>query len=384
MKEIRVGLVGSGFMGRTHSNAYLKVAKFFPMKVKPVMTAVCDMVEPAAKAAKENWGWERYETDAMKLINSGDVDLIDITTPNNAHKAIAIAAAKKGLAVACEKPLAMNSKEAREMVAAVKKAGVPNMVFFNYRRCPAIALAKQIIKEGRIGRIYHVRAVYLQDWIMDPNFPLVWRLDKKLAGSGPHGDLNAHIIDLAQHLAGPIDQVTGCQETFIKERPLVTQSGSLSAKGGKKKGKVTVEDAMLFLARFKDGALGSFEATRFAGGRRNHNRIEINGSKGSLVFNFERMNELEFFSMTDPPHLQGFKTILATDPSHPYMHAWWPAGHLIGYEHTFINQVYDLITGIVSKKKLEPDFEDALRVQQVLDAVSLSVKDGKWVKVNKM
>lgn len=384
MKEIRVGLVGYGFMGKSHSNAYLKVAKFFPMQVKPVMKVVCEMDESRAKFAQENWGWEKYETDVHKLINSGEIDLLDITTPNNSHGPIAIAAAQKGLAVACEKPLAMNSDEARKMVSAVKKANVPNMVWFNYRRCPAIGLAKQIINEGRIGRIYHVRAVYLQEWIMDPNFPLVWRLNKNTAGSGAHGDLNAHIIDLARYLAGDFDEVVGIQETFIKERPLVAESGALAAKGGKKKGTVTVDDATLFLAKFKDGAIGTFEATRFAGGRKNHNRIEINGSKGSLVFNFERMNELEYFTMSDPPHLQGFRTILATDAKHPYMFAWWPAGHLIGYEHTFINQAYDLITGIAKRKKLEPNFEDALKVQQVLDAVSLSAKEGKWIKVDKM
>lgn len=384
MKDIRVGLVGYGFMGKAHSNAYLKVAKFFPLKVKPVMKVICDRVKSLANTGKENWGWEKIETNYKKLLRNGEINLVDITTPNNMHKEIALAAAENGVDIACEKPLAMNSNEAREMLRAVKKSKVKHMVWFNYRRVPAIGLAKRIIKEGRIGKIYHIRASYLQDWIMDPNFPLVWRLQKEIAGSGAHGDLNAHIIDLARYLVGEFDEVVGMDKTFIKTRPLVEEAVGLAGKGKKEKGKVTVDDAVLFLARFKNGAIGTFESTRFAGGRRNQNQFEINGSKGSLAFKFERMNELEFYSSKESPHLQGFKTILATEGVHPYISAWWPPGHIIGYEHTFINHAYDLINGIVHNKKLKPDFEDGLKCQQVLDAILKSAHERCWVKVDEM
>jgi predicted dehydrogenase len=270
----------------------------------------------------------------------------------------------------------MNAADARNMAAAVKKAKVPNMVWFNYRRVPAIALAKRIIDEGRLGEVYHVRASYLQDWIMDPDFPLVWRLQKAVAGSGAHGDLNAHIIDLMYYLVGRIESVSGLAKTFIKERPIEI--------GSRKKGRVTVDDAVLFLAKFENGAVGTFEATRFAGGRKNQNQFEINGSKGTLVFQFESMNELQFLDLTAPAHMQGFNNILVTDPSQPYIAAWWPGGHIVGYEHTFINQAADLVTGVARRKGLKPDFEDGVYNNQVLDAVLASAKSGRWVKVSKM
>ncbi len=385
MSTIRVGIIGAGFMGKAHSNAYLNLAKFFPLKEKPAMKIACDTDEPRLKQFTENWGWEKYVTDYKKMIQSGEIDLLDISTPNISHKEIALMAAEKGIHIACEKPLAMNPDEAREMVTAVKEANIVNMVCFNYRRVPAIALAKQIIGEGRIGDIFHIRAVYLQDWIIDPEFPLVWRLKKEIAGSGPHGDLNAHIIDLARYLVGDFDEVTGMEKTFIKNRPLPTEEGSLAASGGSEKmGEVTVDDAVLFLAKFKNGTIGSFEATRFANGRRNGNRIEINGSKGSIVFNLERMNELEFFSSEDPKHMQGFRTILATEPEHPYMNAYWPAGHIIGWEHTFMNEFYDLFEGISNNKPVTPDFEDGLKCQQVLEAVLKSAEERCWIKVDEM
>jgi len=384
MKEIRVGLIGCGFMGKAHSNAYLNVAKFFPLKAKPVMSVVCDIAESSVIAFKENWGWEKYETDYKKLLKSGEIDLVDISTPNINHKEIALMAAENGIHIACEKPLSMNSDEAREMVKAVKKANVINMVCFNYRRVPAVALAKQLVDEGKIGEIFHIRAVYLQDWIIDPDFPLVWRLKKEIAGSGAHGDLNAHIIDLARYLVGDFNEVVGMDKTFIKKRPLPAEEGSLTATGKKQKGEVTVDDAVLFLAKFKNGAIGSFEATRFANGRRNFNSIEINGSKGSIVFNLERMNELEFFSSTESQHTQGFKTILVTEPVHPYINAYWPAGHIIGWEHTFLNEIYDLLVGITKNKAVTPDFEDGLKCQQVLDAVVKSAEEKCWIKVDEM
>ena len=385
MDTIRVGLIGCGFMGKSHSNAYLNVARFFPMKTKPVMKTICDLDESRAKEFKQNWGWEKYETDYKKLLNSGEIDLVDISTPNYNHKEIALMAAENGIHIACEKPLAMNCDEAREMVSAVKKAKVKNMVLFNYRRVPAITLAKQLIDEGRIGEIYHIRAVYLQDWIMDPKFPLVWRLKKEAAGSGPHGDLNAHIIDLARYLVGDFDEVIGMDKTFIKKRPIPAEEGSLAASAGTEKmGEVTVDDAVLFLAKFKKGLIGTFEATRFAGGRRNSNKIEINGSKGSIAFNLERMNELEFYSADDPKHMQGFRNILVTEPVHPYLSAYWPAGHIIGWEHTFLNEIYDLFEGITNNKDVAPDFEDGLKCQQVLEAVLRSAEEKCWIKVDEM
>ncbi len=382
-RGIRIGLVGYKFMGKAHSNAYLNVARFFDLPRPPVMKAICGRSEAAVRAVARRWGWESVETDYRKLVERDDIDLIDIATPNNTHAKIAIAAAKAGKHLVSEKPLAMNVAEAKKMLQAARRARVKHMVWFNYRRVPAIALARKLIQQGELGRIFHVRVVYLQDWIVDPKFPLVWRLRKPIAGSGAHGDLNAHIIDLARYLVGEFASVVGMSETFIKERPLEADSTGLSARGRKKKGRVTVDDAMLFLARFRSGAIGSFEATRFATGRKNGERIEINGEKGSLAFNFERMNELEVYSAKDPADRQGFKTILATEPVHPYISAWWPPGHIIGYEHTFINQAADLLTGIAKNKPLSPDFEDGLRCQQVLDAVLQSCKTGRWVRIPK-
>lgn len=380
---IGVGLVGYKFMGKAHSNAFLKVNKFFKPKIKPVMRAICGRHEEEVINVQQNWGWETYETDWKKLIKRDDIHLVDISTPNDTHCEIAIEAAKAGKHILCEKPLAMNSEEAKKMVNAVKKAGVKHMICFNYRRVPAISLAKKIIDEGRIGRIYHIRAVYLQDWIINPEFPLVWRLDSRVAGSGSHGDLNAHLIDLTRFLAGDFDEVVGCSETFIKQRPVLSATTEgLSAKSSPKKGKVTVDDATLFLARFKNGALGSFEATRFAAGRKNGEKIEINGSEGSLVFEFERMNELKFYSRKDPSHIQGFRTILVTEPGiHPYIDGYWPPGHIIGYEHTFINTIYDLLNDIADNRMPSPNFEDGLKCQKVLDAVMQSVKEKKWIKI---
>ena len=380
---IRIGLVGYKFMGKAHSNAYLNVARFFDLPKPPVMRAICGRSRAAVRAVAERWGWESVETDYRKLVQRDDIDLIDIATPNNTHAKIAIAAAKAGKHVVSEKPLAMNVAEARKMLQAVRRARVKHMVWFNYRRVPAIALAKKLIQQGELGRIFHVRAIYLQDWIVDPKFPLVWRLRKPIAGSGAHGDLNAHITDLARYLVGEFESVVGMSETFIKERPLEAEASGLSARGRKSKGKVTVDDAVLFLARFRSGAIGSFEATRFAIGRKNGERIEINGEKGSLAFNFERMNELEVYSAKDPADRQGFKTILATEPVHPYISAWWPPGHIIGYEHTFVNQAADLLTGIARNRRLSPDFEDGLRCQQVLDAVLRSSRTGRWVRIPK-
>lgn len=369
-------------MGKAHSNAWRQVDKFFKPKAKPVLKVICGRDEGAVATARDQLGWSEYSTDWRDVVSRPDIDIVDINTANDTHAEIAIAAAKAGKAVLCEKPLAMNVKECKDMVAAVKKAGVTHMVCHNYRRIPAIALAKKIIEDGNLGKIYHYRARYLQDWIVDPNFPLVWRLQSKLAGSGTHGDIHAHIIDLARFLVGEFDQVQGLLHTFIKERPLLSESTGLSAKGSKKKmGKVTVDDTAMCLAKFKNGAIGNLEATRFALGRRNGIQIEINGSKGSLYFNFEDMNRLKFFNNEDPAHLRGFRDIIVTDGVHPYVANWWPTGHIIGYEHTFTHTALDFLNATVDGKNVTPDFVDGLRNQQVLEAVEASAKSGRWVKV---
>tara|TARA_B100000029_G_scaffold516813_1_gene634858 strand:- start:35117 stop:36289 length:1173 start_codon:yes stop_codon:yes gene_type:complete len=385
-RSVNVGLVGYSFMGKAHSHAFKDMGFFFPdAEGMPVMKAICGRNKENVMSAANEFGWEGYETDWRELISREDIDLIDISTPGDSHAEIAIAAAESGKHVFCEKPLANNLSDARAMAKAVKNAGVKSMVAYNYRRVPAVALAKQLIEEGRIGQIYHWRAVYLQDWIMDPNFPLVWRLQKEKAGSGPHGDLNAHIIDLARYLIGEIVEVTGMQETFIKERPIVDEIDSAlgaTTATSTQTGPVTVDDTTLALARFENGAVGSFEATRFAGGRRNGNRFEINGSKGSITFNLEKMNELQYFNREDEDHIQGFREIIVTEGIHPYMDRWWPPGHTIGWEHTFIHEVYDLMQAIAgSNHFLHPDFDEGVRDQAVLEAISLSSENGTWVKI---
>lgn len=387
-RRLNVALIGYAFMGKAHSHAFRDVAMFFPeMGVDPVMKVICGRNKKAVQEAAQTYGWEEYATSWRKVIARNDIDLVDICTPGNQHFSMAIAALEAGKHVICEKPLANNLKESKAILKAARRSSKKTMVGFNYRRVPAVALAKQLIKEGKLGQIYHWRAVYLQDWILDPEFPLVWRLQKRLAGSGPHGDLNAHILDLALHLIGDIDSVVGADATFIKKRPLVESTdASLGAKGGggKRKGTVTVDDATLFLARFKNGALGSFEGTRFAAGRRNHNRFEINGSRGSIAFNLEKMNELQYFSRDDESHVQGFREIIVSEAEHPYMSAWWPPGHIIGWEHTFIHEFKDFFEAIANNRKASPDFEEGTKVQAVLEAVSQSARSKKWVKVPKV
>jgi predicted dehydrogenase len=332
--------------------------------------------------AAQTFGWSSYRTDWKALVNDPEIDIVDVATPGNLHAEIVIAAAKAGKAVFCEKPIGNTLAEAKAMLDAVNEAGVPNAVFHNYRKAPAVALAKQLIEEGRLGRIFHIRATYLQDWIVDPNFPLVWRLQKEIAGSGTLGDLNAHIIDAARYLLGDFDEVCGLLHTFIKERPLAGDvDGGLGAKATDLKGEVTVDDASLFLARFKNGALGTFEASRFAVGRKNHNRFEINGSGGSVVFNLERMNELEFYDNSLPDRTHGFTLIQATESSHPYAGHYWPVAHIIGYGETFINLVADAITNLAEGKPIEPNMRDGYENQRILDAVERSSETRSWVKL---
>jgi predicted dehydrogenase len=381
MSEIGVGLVGYKFMGRTHSNAYRQVARYFDVDPKPRMAAVAGRDVDSVREAAEDLGWESYVTDYHDLISRDDIQLIDVASPGYTHKEIVIAALEAGKNVLCEKPLANTLDEAQEMLTAARKAGTIAMVNFNYRRVPAVQLAKRLIEDGRLGEIRHFRANYLQDWIMDPAFPLVWRLRKELAGSGALGDIAAHIVDLGQFLVGDITEVVGMMETFIKERPLEATGAvgsGLSAQAGEEMGEVTVDDAVSFLARFGNGAMGSFNATRFAAGRRNANTFEINGSLGSIAFNLERMNELEIYLAEDEEGLQGFRTINVTEPVHPYTAHWWPAGHIIGYEHTFIHVVKDLLDGIARGENPRPNFEDGFRNQAVLDAVERSTASRSW------
>lgn len=384
MRELNVGLIGFKFMGKAHSNAYRSMRLFFGDDVKVNMKALCGLGRDAVKAAAEQFGWESYGTDWRKLVARPDIDIIDVCAPGNKHPEMVIGAAKAGKHIICEKPLANSVREAKEMVRAVKRAGVKNLVGYNYRRVPAIAFAKELIDKGKIGRVYHWRAVYAQDWLTDPRAPLVWRCRKSVAGSGSLGDIGSHIIDLAHYLVGSIREVAATMETFVKERPLLeATAGGLSARArrGARKGKVTVDDAVVMLARFADGGIGTFEATRFATGRKNHNTFEINGSKGSIAFDLEDMNRLSFYDATEPTAVQGFRSILVTNETHPYLAAYWPDGHIIGWEHSFINELHDFVEAIVKNKRVKPDFEDGLAVDRVLEAVARATKEKKWVKV---
>ncbi|TWT46722.1 Gfo/Idh/MocA family protein [Botrimarina hoheduenensis] len=385
--SIRVGLIGNRFMGKAHSNAYVKVGKFFDLSLPSEMKAVCGLDQNEVDAFAKRFGWERGEVDWEKLVAADDIDLVDVCTPGDTHAPIAIAAAKAGKHVFCEKPLANSLEDAKQMLAAARAAKVRHMVNFCYRRAPAVSLAKQMIADGAIGEVRQYRATYLQDWLADPCAPMSWRLVKKVAGSGAHGDLNAHAIDLARYLTGDeITEVVGELKTFVKERPWPDGSGSgvgaSTAETGKKgMGEVTVDDAAIFLARFAGGAIGTFEATRMATGRKNYNRFEISGSRGSLAWNFEDMNVLEYYSADDPADRRGFRQILATEAVHPYVSAWWPPGHILGYEHGFVNGVYDLLQAIASGGEVTPDFRDGAQCVAVLDAVVASTESGSWQKV---
>ena len=380
MDTINVALIGYKFMGRSHSNAYRQVGAFFELPLQPNMSVLCGRDQAGVTEAARQMGWQSVSTNWREVVARDDIGLVDISTPGDSHFEIGIAAAEAGKHILCEKPLANTLEQSKQMQAAVESAGVVNMVNFNYRRVPAVQLAKQLIDDGRIGEIRHWRAVYLQDWIIDPEFPLVWRLQKDLAGSGALGDIGAHIIDLSRMLVGEISSVNGMLETFIKERPLPGETSGLSATGSAERGAVTVDDAAIFMARFDNGAIGSFEASRFATGRRNFNSFEINGSRGSLVFNLERLNELQFYSADDAPEVQGFRNVLVTEGVHSYINAWWPAGHIIGWEHTFTHTVRDLMYGIAENTSPAPTFADGVRCQAVLDAIEHSAGDGGWVK----
>jgi len=367
-------MVGYAFMGVAHSQAWRNAPRFFDLPVAVDMAVVAGRNEEAVRAAAATLGWRDVETDWKALVHRDDVDLVDVCTPGDTHADIAIAALRAGKHVLCEKPLANSVAEAEAMVAAAEQAPGMAMVGFTYRRVPAIQLARRLVADGRIGTVRHVRAQYLQDWIADPTVPLSWRLDRQRAGSGALGDIGAHIVDLAQFVTG--EQVTGVSavlETFVHERPVADSFTGLSGSAsGDRTGPVTVDDAAIFLGRMSGGGLATFEATRFAYGRKNAIRLEINGSAGSLAFDFEDMNVLHLFDATEPAATAGFRRIVVTEPEHPYVGAWWPAGHGLGYEHAFTHQVVDLVGGIASGTAPAPTFADGLQVQRVLDAVERS------------
>ena len=375
-KKLNVGLVGYGFMGRTHSNAFRQVNQFFDLEYRPVLKAVCARDGEKAKAFAAQWGYESVETGWRNLIARKDIDLIDIASPNDTHAEIAIAAAAAGKMVLCEKPLAMNAAQAERMVEAVEKVGVANMVWYNYRRVPAVTLAKQLIDEGRLGRIFHYRAKFLQDWTISKDLPqggaALWRLDVNVAGSGVTGDLLAHCIDTALWLNGPIDRVTGMSETFIKER-----KHNLTGKVEK----VGIDDASAFLARFANGALATFEATRYARGHKALYTFEINGEHASIFWDLHDLHRLEYFDHRDEARLRGWRSVHVTEGEHPYMKQWWVPGLQIGYEHTFVHQVADFLRGLSEGKVPGPSFRDALATDYVTDAVLRSAGSGQWEQV---
>ncbi|MFI5062499.1 MAG: Gfo/Idh/MocA family protein [Streptosporangiales bacterium] len=374
-----VGMVGYAFMGAAHSRAWRDAPRVFSLPLRPVMAAVCGRDAAKVRAAAARQGWADTVTDWRSLLRRDDVQLIDVCTPGDSHAEIAIAALDAGRHVLCEKPLANTVAEAEAMAAAARRAaarGVRAMIGFNYRRVPALALARRLVAAGRIGTLRHVRASYLQDWLEDPAFPLTWRLQAGQAGSGALGDLGAHIVDLAQYLTGQlITGVSAMTTTFITERPL-------PGGGPPGTGPVTVDDAAVFTARLGPGALATFEATRFAAGRKNALRIELNGDRGSLAFDLERLNELEFHDQSEDAAVAGFRRILVTEPSHPYLSAWWPPGHVLGWEHTFVHEVADLVTAIAAGADPAPSFADGLQVQRVLAAVADSAEhDSRWTPV---
>jgi len=369
MKKLNVAMIGYKFMGRAHSNAWRQVGKFFDLPYEPVLKVICGRNDADVKIAADKLGWDEHATAWQDVVGRKDIDVVDICTPGDSHMPIALGAAEAKKVVFCEKPLANSLAEAERMFDAVKRAGVLHMLCHNYRRVPAVALAKQLIDEGRIGTIRHYRGVYLQDRLVNPESPRTWRLEKAKAGSGALGDIASHSLDLARHLVGDIAEVSGMLETFVHERPLP---------GSNARAPVDVDDAALALLRFRNGAVGTVEASRFALGRKNHNRFEINGNKGSLVFDLERLNELELYIEEGPN--SGFRRVLVTDPQHPFIGGWWPRGHLIGYEHSFTHTVLDLVKAIHEQKLPAPSFEDGVKNQRVLDAIERSASSGRWEK----
>ncbi|OEI69387.1 dehydrogenase [Curtobacterium sp. ER1/6] len=385
-----MAMVGHGFMGAAHSQGWRTAPRFFDLGVETEMAVVVGRDPERTEAARRQYGWQTASTDWQAAVTDPDIDVVDICSPGSSHVEVAIAALRAGKHVLCEKPLANSVAEAEAMTeaaAAARADGVRSMVGFSYRRVPAIALARQLVQAGRLGTVRQVRALYLQDWLADPEGPMTWRLDKALAGSGSLGDIGAHAIDLVEHVTGAqLSTVSGTLETFVHERPLMAEGVGLSGTASEERGQVTVDDAAFFLGRLAggaaDGAIGTFEATRYATGRKNGLTLEISGSEGAIQFDLESMNELRLYEASAPAGEQGFRRILVTEPEHPYMAAWWPTGHLIGYEHTFSHEVKDFVQAIVAGEDPSPSFEEGLHVQQVLDAVERSAADGSaWTAI---
>lgn len=384
--DLGIAMVGHAFMGAAHSQAWRVAPRFFDLPARPVMAVLCGRDPDRTRAAAERLGWAESVTDWKSVLDRDDVHVVDICTPGDTHAEIAVAALDAGKHVLCEKPMANSVAEAVAMAEAADRAarrGVCAMVGFSYRRVPALGLARDLVAQGRLGRIHHVRAQYLQDWIVDPAAPLSWRLDKEKAGSGALGDIGAHIVDATQFILGDtISEVMGTLVTFVPERPLASAHSGLSGTAATgRTGPVTVDDAALFLARFTGGVLGSFEATRFANGRKNALRIEVNGSAGSLAFDFEDMNVLQFFDGAEDSAVAGFRRIVVTEPAHPYVGAWWPAGHGLGYEHAFTHQAVDFVRAVAEGTDPAPSFADGLQVQRVLAAVEDSAASRTWQQV---
>ncbi|WYP28337.1 Gfo/Idh/MocA family oxidoreductase [Alkalihalobacillus sp. FSL W8-0930] len=382
--NIRIGMIGYQFMGKAHSHAYRDIPFFFSTKAKPVLKALCGRNIEAVREAADRMGWESVESDWRELIKRDDIDVIDIVTPNHTHAEIAIAAAEAGKHIITEKPLALTVEEAKKMKDAVEKHNVIHMVCHNYRFVPAIQYTKKLIDEGKLGKIFHFRAHYLQDFIIDPGFPLIWRLKREVSGSGALGDIGAHSIDLGRYLVGEMDEVVAMSQTFIKERPLGEMSGGLSASASSNEmGEVTVDDAVAFMVRFNSGTFGTFEASRFATGNRNRNTIEINGEKGSIRWDMEQMNNLELYLTDDQEGMQGFRNVNCTEEVHPYAGAYWPAGHIIGYEHTFIHLLYEFCEAVLNNRQAKPDFHDGYQNQLILQAIEQSAETKQWVDIQK-
>jgi len=373
MPEVGVALIGTAFMGRAHSNAWRQVAAFCSPRLTPRLKVICGRSRERTEAAARAFGWEESATDWRQVVRRPDIHIVDVSTPNDSHADIAIAAARAGKAVICEKPLANSVRDAERMLAAAERAGIAHMVCHNFRRIPAICLADRVIREGRLGALRHFRGAYLEDWLNDPAVPLMWRLDRTLAGSGSLGDIGSHVIDLARMLVGEIAEVSAAMDTFVRTRPL---PASPARKGG-----VTVDDAAVAVVRFANGAIGSIEATRFAPGRKSSCAFEINGSLGSLRFDLERLNELDVYFESDPPALRGFRTILVTERTHPYLAPWWPPGHIIGWEHSFTHMVHALLEAMAAGAVPAPSFHDGVMNQRVLDAVGRASQSRRWVRV---
>ncbi len=386
-KKINVAMIGGGFMGKAHSNAWLRVNEFFDADFQPVLKVIAGN-KTNLDSFKERWGYEEVTYDWRTIMERADIDVVDIGTPTFEHKEMVIAAAKAGKHIVCEKPFTLTYPDAKEMLQAVKEAGVVHYLNHNYRRVPAVAYAKKLIEDGRLGTIFHWRGAYLQDWITDPNFPLSWQLRKECAGGGPLYDLTSHAMDLARFLIGEPEAVTAVNKTIIKERPLpgvgATAFSSGTGTDTSSYVPVTVDDASFTIAEFKNGVLGSVETSRFATGRKNYNTFEVYGSKGSLRFDLERMNELEFLDATEPGVEQGFRRVLVTEADHPYLSAWWPSGHIIGYEHTFVNAFYDFLKAVAGKAPVTPDFNDGAQIIRILEAIKKSSDEGRRVVVEEI